>query len=84
MLIPSENALSLAAPAPWKLKEYEFIRYGPKFFFLHHQGWSPPTGQVVTLLVYGLVTLAFAGVVATWIWFTPRAGESPSDMERIR
>ena len=66
------------------LRRYAVGRYGPKFFFLHHQGWSPPTGQVVTLLVYAMVTLAFAGVVATWIWFTPRAGDSPTDAERIR
>jgi hypothetical protein len=52
------------------LRRYAVGRYGPKLFFLHHQGWSPPTGQFATLIVYGLVTCAFAGALMLWIWFS--------------
>jgi hypothetical protein len=55
------------------LRRYAVGRYGPKFFFLHAQGWSPPTGQLVTLVVYGV---AFAGVLMVWIWFS-RAPSEP-------
>ncbi len=54
------------------LRRYAVGRYGPKLFFLHAQGWSPPTGQFLTLLVYALATTAFGAVLATWIWFSPR------------
>jgi hypothetical protein len=57
------------------LRRYAVGRYGPAFFFLHHQGWSPPTGQFATLLVYGLATVAFAGILMVWIWFSPRPDE---------
>ena len=57
------------------LRRYAVGRYGPKFFFLHHQGWSPPTGQFVTLALYSLTTVALAGVVMTWIWYCPRPSE---------
>ena len=50
------------------LRRYAVGRYGPKFFFLHHQGWSPPTGQFLTLAVYGIVTAAFAGALMWWLW----------------
>ena len=58
------------------MRRYAVGRYGPKFFFLHNQGWSPPTGQVVTLLVYGLVTTAFAGALMVWMWFSGGPSES--------
>jgi hypothetical protein len=58
------------------MRRYAVGRYGPKFFFLHNQGWSPPTGQVVTLLVYGLVTTAFAGALMVWLWFSGGPNES--------
>ena len=54
------------------LRRYAVGRYGPKMFFLHHQGWSPPTGQLTTLLVYVLVTLVFAGLLASWVWVYPQ------------
>jgi hypothetical protein len=58
------------------MRRYSVGRYGAKFFFLHNQGWSPPTGQVVTLLVYGLVTTAFAGALMVWMWFSGGPSES--------
>jgi hypothetical protein len=58
------------------LRRYAVGRYGPKFFFLHAQGWSPPTGQLVTLVVYGVVTATFAGVLMVWMWFS-RAPSEP-------
>ena len=66
------------------LRRYAVGRYGPKFFFLHAQGWSPPTGQLATLLVYGLVTAALAGVLMVWIWFSPGPVDSLTPLERIR
>jgi hypothetical protein len=57
------------------MRRYAVGRYGAKFFFLHNQGWSPPTGQLVTLLVYCLVTAAFAGVLMAWVWFPRRPNE---------
>ena len=50
------------------LRRYAVGRYGPKFFFLHHQGWSPPTGQFLTLALYGVTTAAFAGALMWWLW----------------
>jgi len=66
------------------LRRYAVGRYGPKFFFLHAQGWSPPTGQMATLVAYGLVTAALAGALMVWIWFTPRLDDSLPVVERIR
>lgn len=57
------------------MRRYAVGRYGPKFFFLHSQGWSPPTGQLVTLLVYVLVTATFAGVLMAWVWFPRHSSE---------
>ena len=57
------------------LRRYAVGRYGPKFFFLHSQGWSPPTGQLVTLVVYGVVTASFAGVLMVWMWFSRTPSE---------
>ena len=66
------------------LRRYAVGRHGPKFFFLHAQGWSPPTGQLATLLAYGVVTTALAGVLMIWIWFSPAPDESLTPLERIR
>lgn len=66
------------------LRRYAVGRYGSKLFFLHGQGWSPPTGQLTTLLIYGLTTVALAGVLMTWIWFLPGSDESLVPVERIR
>jgi hypothetical protein len=49
------------------LRRYAVGRYGPKLFFLHHQGWSPPTGQFLTLAVFGLATTVFAGLLMWWL-----------------
>lgn len=78
-LVACVGLLALADLASFytNLRRYAVGRYGPKFFFLHAQGWSPPTGQFVTLLVYGLATAALAAVLVTWIWFTPRPDETP-------
>jgi len=61
------------------LKRYAVGRHGPRLFFLHNQGWSPPTGQVPTLVVFGLATTLLAALLVTWIWqfdepsFNPRS-----------
>jgi hypothetical protein len=57
------------------LRRYAVGRYGPKLFFLHNQGWSPPTGQFLTLAVFGLVTTVFAGVLMWWLWWPSRPSE---------
>ncbi len=57
------------------MRRYAVGLYGPKFFFLHGQGWSPPTGQMATLVVYCLITAIFAGVLIAWVWWTRRPGE---------
>ena len=58
------------------LRRYAVGRYGPSLFFLHHEGWSPPTGQLLTLLVYGLTTTVFAAILMLWLWFSPAPTES--------
>ncbi len=58
------------------LRRYAVGRYGPRLFFLHHQGWSPPTGQFLTLVVYGLATTALAAVLTVWLWFSPSPSET--------
>jgi hypothetical protein len=58
------------------LRRYAVGRYGPKFFFLHREGWAPPTGQFTTLLVYGFATAAFAGVLMAWMWFLRSPGQT--------
>ena len=58
------------------MRRYAVGRYGPKLFFLHHQGWSPPTGQLLTLVAYALVTVAFAGLLMVWMWYSPSPGET--------
>jgi len=58
------------------LRRYAVGRYGPTFFFLHGQGWSPPTGQLATLVVYALAVSLLAGVVLSWIWLSARPDES--------
>ena len=61
------------------LKRYAVGRHGPRLFFLHNQGWSPPTGQMPTLVVFALATTLLAALLVTWIWrfeepsFTPRS-----------
>ncbi|MBW4029475.1 MAG: DUF2142 domain-containing protein [Acidobacteria bacterium] len=65
------------------LRRYAVGRYGPKLFFLHHQGWSPPTGQLLTLAAYGVTTAAFAGVMMWWLWNSPRPREPLPDSHRI-
>ncbi|NNN09491.1 MAG: DUF2142 domain-containing protein [Acidimicrobiaceae bacterium] len=59
------------------LRRYAVGRYGPRFFFLHSQGWSPPTGQLLTLVVYALATTALAGVLMVWLWHSPSPDETP-------
>ena len=77
-LVAAVSLLTLANIASFytNLRRYAVGRYGPKFFFLHGQGWSPPTGQFVTLLVYALTVAAVAAVLITWIWFSPRPEET--------
>jgi len=53
----------------FNLKRYAVGRAGAHLFFLRNQGWSPPTGQVPTLVVFCLATTAVAGLLITWTWF---------------
>lgn len=53
------------------LRRYAVGRYGPKLFFLHHSGWSPPTGQLATLVFFTVITSALAGVLMRWVWAPP-------------
>lgn len=64
------------------LRRYAVGRYGPKLFFLHHQGWSPPTGQFLTLVIFGLITTAFAGVLMWWLWWPSRPSEPRQRSQR--
>jgi hypothetical protein len=59
------------------LRRYAVGRYGPHFFFLHSQGWSPPTGQFLTLAVYGIVTTLIALLAVLWIWFSKGPADHP-------
>ena len=72
-LLGSVLLLALADLASFytNLRRYAVGRYGPEYFFLHDQGWSPPTGQLTTLALYGVATAAIAAVVGLWIWFSP-------------
>ena len=49
------------------LRRYAVGRAGSRLFFLHSGGWSPPTGSLLTLCVYGIVTVAMAATVITWL-----------------
>ena len=55
------------------LRRYAVGISGPRLFFLHHQGWSPPTGQLPTLVVYCVAVVGLAGLTIRWIC-TPRVG----------
>jgi hypothetical protein len=61
------------------LRRYAVGRYGAHFFFLHNTGWSPPTGQFLTLAIYGVVTTVIGLLVIAWIWFSkdPLASVEP-------
>ena len=62
-------------------RRYAVGRYGPHFFFLHNQGWSPPTGQFLTLCVYGIVTTLIGVLVMLWIWFAKDLSEVEEPQE---
>ncbi|HEV2427226.1 MAG TPA: hypothetical protein VGS61_03275, partial [Acidimicrobiales bacterium] len=44
------------------LRRYAVGRSGSRLFFLHSGGWSPPTGDIATLLVYGVATVALGAL----------------------
>ena len=50
------------------LRRYAVGVGGPHLFFVHDTGWSPPTGQLLTLVLYGVVTTLIAAVVIAWVW----------------
>lgn len=52
------------------LRRYAVGRYGPHFFFLHSQGWSPPTGQFLTLFTFAAATGALTLLLMLWVWTT--------------
>jgi hypothetical protein len=49
------------------LRRYAVGINGPRLFVLHHQGWSPPTGQLLTLVVYAVAVVALATLTILWI-----------------
>ena len=50
------------------LRRYAVGVDGPHLFFVHDTGWSPPTGQMLTLVLYGVVTTLIAALVVAWVW----------------
>ena len=51
------------------MRRYAVGVHSDHWFFLHNIGWSPPTGQFLTLALYGIVTVVIAVLVALWLWF---------------
>jgi hypothetical protein len=49
------------------LRRYAVGVKGPHLFFLRNQGWSPPTGQLLTLATYGLVTASIGALAMLWL-----------------
>ena len=49
------------------LRRYSVGRTGTRLFFWHHEAWSPPTGTIVTMVVYGVVTMALGALVIAWL-----------------
>jgi hypothetical protein len=49
------------------LRRYAVGVNGPHLFFLRNQGWSPPTGQLLTLATYGLVTASLGALAMLWL-----------------
>jgi len=50
------------------MRRYAVGVSGRHLFFLHNMGWSPPTGQFLTLALYGIVTVAIGALVMLWLW----------------
>jgi hypothetical protein len=57
----------------FNLRRYAVGSIGPHLFFLRNQGWSPPTGQVPTLVVFCLATVGLSALLISWIWFAQGA-----------
>ena len=53
----------------FNLRRYAVGSLGSHLFFLRNQGWSPPTGQTPTLVVFCLATMGLAALLMSWIWF---------------
>ena len=53
----------------FNLRRYAVGTAGSHLFFLRNQGWSPPTGQTPTLVVFCLATAALAALLIAWTWF---------------
>ena len=49
------------------LRRYAVGRAGSRLFFLHSGGWSPPTGSLATLLVYGVVTVVLGALTLAYL-----------------
>jgi hypothetical protein len=49
------------------LKRYSVGRIGSRFYFLQAGNWSPPTGLLETLLVYGVTIAVLAVLAAGWL-----------------
>jgi Predicted membrane protein (DUF2142) len=49
------------------LRRYAVGRVGSRLFFVHSGGWSPPTGSLATLLVYGLATVGLGAIAVAGV-----------------
>lgn len=49
------------------LRRYAVGHAGSRLFFLHSGGWSPPTGDLATLVVFAVVTVALAALTIWWV-----------------
>ena len=49
------------------LRRYAVGRVGSRLFFLHSGGWSPPTGSLATLLVYGAATVGLGAIAVAGV-----------------
>jgi hypothetical protein len=67
------------------LRRYAVGVEGPRWFFLHHQGWSPPTGQLPTLVAYAVATTLIGVLTIWWIWSSrDPVDASPASSRRPR
>lgn len=59
------------------LRRYAVGRHGPHLFFIHNVGWSPPTGQFLTLAVFAVAQALIGLAVLAWIDSARSPLESP-------
>lgn len=57
------------------LRRYAVGHSGSRLYFLHAGGWSPPTGTIETLVIYGVSMAALGGLVAGWMLSASRPAD---------